>query len=118
MHRGRRLSRAVGCSVGWVVFLVAFRRGWKLGKVRTQLQDLEARLRSVDWSDANQARTQLRELEARLRSFDRAYADRVRMQREDLEARLRSVDRSFADLRRTARPGRVGFVPHTDGVGI
>ena len=96
MHRGRRLSRAVGYSVGWVVFLVALRRGWKVGKVRTQLQDLETRLRSVDWSDANQATTQLREL----------------------EARLRSVDRSFADLRRTAGPGRVGFAPHTDGFGI
>jgi uncharacterized membrane protein YccC len=118
MQRGRHLSRAVGYSIGWVVFLVAFRRGWKLAKVRTQLQDLEARLCSVDWSDANQARTQLRELEARLRSVDRSYADRVRMQLEDLEARLRSVDRSFADLRRTASPARVGLAPHTDGFGI
>ena len=46
------MSRALGYSLGLVVFLVGFRRGWKLAQVRTQLQDLEARLRSVDWSYA------------------------------------------------------------------
>jgi hypothetical protein len=101
------MSRAIGYSIGWIVFLVAFRRGWKLGKVKTQLQDLDNRLRSMDWSEANQARTQLRDLEARLRPADRSHANRVRTQREDLEARLRSVDRSYADLRRTAQLERV-----------
>ena len=98
------MSRAIGSSIGLVVFSVAFRRGWKLAKVRMQLQDLEARLRSVDWSQANQARTQLQDLEARLRSVDRSYADRVRTQRQELEARLRSLDRSYADLHRMAQP--------------
>ena len=98
------MSRAIGYSLGWFVFLVAFHRGWKLAKVRTQLGDLETRLRSVDWSDANQARTQLRDLEARLQSVDRSRADRVRTQLEDLEARLRSVDRSYANFRRTVQP--------------
>jgi hypothetical protein len=97
------MSRAIGYSIGWIVFLVAFHRGWKLGKVKTQLQDLDNRLRSIDWSDANQARTQLRHLEARLPPADRSHANRVRTQREDLEARLRSVDRSYADLRRTTQ---------------
>jgi hypothetical protein len=97
------MSRAIGYGIGWAVFVVAFHRGWKLGKVRTQLQDLETQLRSVDWSDATHARTRLRDLEARLRPADRSHANRVRMQREDLEARLRSVDRSYADLRRTAQ---------------
>jgi hypothetical protein len=101
------MSRAIGYSIGWIVFLVAFRRGWKLGKVKTQLQDLDNRLRSMDWSEANQARTQLRDLEARLRPADRSHANRVRTQREDLEARLRSVDRSYDDLRRTAQLERV-----------
>jgi hypothetical protein len=98
------MTRAIGYSVGWVVFIVAFYRGWKLARVKTQLQDLDARLRSVDWSEANQARTQLQDLEARLRSVDRSYANRVRTQLEDLEARLRSVDRSYANLLRTAQP--------------
>jgi uncharacterized protein YjbI with pentapeptide repeats len=98
------VSRAIGYSLGWVLFLAAFRKGWKLGKLRTQLQDLDTRLRSVDWSDANLAKTHLRSLETRLRSVDRSHADRVRMQLEDLEARLRSVDRSYANLHRTAQP--------------
>jgi phosphate uptake regulator len=98
------MTRTIGYSVGWVVFIVAFYRGWKLAKVRTQLQDLEARLRSVDWSEASQARTQLQDLEARLRSVDRAYANRVRTQLQDLEARLHSVDRSYANLLRTVQP--------------
>jgi hypothetical protein len=97
------MSRAIGYSIGWVVFLVAFRRGWKMAKVRTQLQDLETKLRSVNWSDAKHARTQLRDLEARLRPADRLHANRVRTRREDLEARLRSVDRSYAELRGTAQ---------------
>jgi len=100
----RLMSRAIGYGVGWIVFLVAFHRGWRLTKVRTQLQDLEARLRGVDWSEANQTRTQLQGLEARLRSVDRSYANRVRTQLEDLEARLRAVDRSYANLLRTAHP--------------
>jgi hypothetical protein len=97
------MSRAMGYSVGWVVFLVALYRGWKLGKVRTQLHAVETRLRAMNWSDASQARTQLRDLEARLRSVDRARADRVRMQLEDLEARLSAVDRSYANFRRTVQ---------------
>ena len=98
------MSRAIGYSVGLFVFGVAFRRGWKLAKVRTQLQDLEARLRSVDWSEVNQARTQLQDLEAGLRSVDRSYANRVRTQLQELEVRLRSAGRSYANFLRTAPP--------------
>jgi uncharacterized protein YqcC (DUF446 family) len=110
IHGGNKLrkpmSRAIGYSVGLVVFVDAFRRGWKLVQVRTQLQDLEAQLRAVDWSYANRLRTQLQDLEARLRAVDSSYADRVRTQRQDLEARLRSVDWSYANLIHTPRDGR------------
>lgn len=98
------MNRAIGYGVGLVVLIDGFRRGRKLAQVRTQLQDLEARLRAVNWSQADQMRTQLGDLEARLRAVNPSYANRVRTQLQDLEARLRSVDWSYANFMRTTRP--------------
>jgi hypothetical protein len=98
------VSKLIGGGVGFAVLIQGFRRGWKLARVRTQLQDLDGRLRSVDWSYVNRARTQLQGLEARLRSVDSLHANRMRAQLQDIDARLRAVDWSYANLIRTSRP--------------
>jgi len=97
-------SKLIGLGVGFVVLVRGFRRGWKLARVRTQLQDVDGRLRSVDWSYANRVRTQLPGLETRLRSMDSSHANRMRTQLQDIDARLRAVDWSYANLIRTSRP--------------
>jgi uncharacterized protein YjbI with pentapeptide repeats len=97
------VSKLIGAGVGFAVLIQGFRRGWKLARVRTQLQDLDGRLRSVDWSYANRATTQLEGLEARLRSVDSLHANRMRAQLQDIDARLRAVDWSYANLIRTSR---------------
>lgn len=96
------MRRTIGYSVGLVVLIDGLRRGWKLAQTRTQLGDLDAQLRSVNWSYADQLRTQLRDLEARLRPVDPSYANRVRAQLGGLEAQLRSASSSYANLVRTA----------------
>ena len=97
------VSKLIGAGVGFAVFIHGFRSGWKLARVRTQLQDLDARLRSVDWSYANRVRTELQGLEARLRSVDSSHANRMRTLLQDIDARLRSLDWSYANLVRTSR---------------
>lgn len=98
------VSKLTGLGVGFVVLIHGFRRGWKLARTRTQLQDVDVLLRSVDWSYANRVRTQLQGLETRLRSVDSSHANRMRTQLQDIDARLRSVDWSYANLIRTPRP--------------
>jgi hypothetical protein len=75
------VSKLIGLGAGFVVLIHGFRRGWKLARVRTQLQDVDGQLRSVDWSYANRMRTQLQDIDARLRSVDWSYANLIRTSR-------------------------------------